>query len=360
MVKRLDTYLTLNVLKVFILTESAGIVLMVVIEFFEKMETFTSSAGSFGLSIVYLLLRSPANINLILPLAFLISMLVVLVLMIRGNEMMAIRTSGISTLSLMRPLIGLALVLVAGSFIFSEWVVPASSNAAEYIYRIRIKKEQESVFFKNDRIWFKKDNTINNIDFFDPKKDTIRGLTVLELSPDHLIRKRIDAESGKWEEGRWVFSNVTERTFDKDGIVARKTIARAAGLIQQPPVLFKVVQKNPEDMGYRELSKHIRKLKRNGHDTQKYLVDLYNKVAFPFINLIMVFAALSVGLRYTRTKHISKGIVSGLSLGVLYWFFHSVALSLGYSEIFPPVFAAWFSNIFFFCAGVLGIVSLKT
>lgn len=360
MVKRLDQYLISAVLKVFILTELAGIVLMVVIEFFEKMDTFTASAASFGLGMVYLLLRSPANINLIMPLAFLISMLVALVLMIRGNEIMAIRTSGISTLSLMRPLVGLALVLVAGSFIFSEWVVPASSSAAEYIYRIRIKKEQESVFFKNDRIWFKKDNTISNIDYFDPKKDTIRGLTVLELSPDSLIRKRIDADSGKWEDGRWLFTNVTERIFDKNGIVSRKTVPKAAGLIQQPPAVFKVIQKDPVDMGYSELSKHIRRLKRNGHDTRKYLVDLYNKISFPFINLIMVFAALSVGLRYTRTKHISKGIVSGLSLGVLYWFFHSIALSLGYSEIFPPVFAAWFSNILFFCAGVLGIVSLKT
>ena len=113
-------------------------------------------------------------------------------------------------------------------------------------------------------------------------------------------------------------------------------------------------------MGYRELSRYIRRLQRDGHDIKRYLVDLYDKIAFPFINLIMVFAAFSVGLRYMKTKHISIGIFSGILLGACYWIFHSISLSLGYSEIFPPLFAAWFSNLLFISSGVIGIVTLRT
>ena len=128
-----------------------------------------------------------------------------------------------------------------------------------------------------------------------------------------------------------------------------------AGLISEPPSVFKIVDKNPEEMSYRELERYIAKLRRNGHDVRRYMVDLDNKISFPFINVIMVLAAFSVGLRYSKTKNVSKGIFSAFALGMLYWFIHSIALSFGYTERFPPLFAAWFSNMLFFSFGIIGI-----
>jgi len=280
--------------------------------------------------------------------------------MIRENEMIIIRTSGISTISLMKPLVLFSMILIMFSFILSELVIPATTSASEYIYRIKIKKEESYVFFKNDRIWFKRDNVISNIDFFDNKTDTIKGITVLELSKDYFIEKRIDAKEGVWKDGSWIFSDVSERTFGKNGIISKKTYPQLKGIIQEPPSVFKVIEKNPEEMGYKELSRYIKRLRLDGHNVRRYLVDLYNKISFPFINFIMVLVAFSVGLRYSKTKHISMGIFSGMCLGIFCWCFHSVSLSLGYSEIFPPLFAAWFSNFMFFSFGVIGIVTLRT
>lgn len=334
--------------------------MFITIEFFEHMDIFTSSFKNFILSIFYLCLKVPYYFNLILPLTLLISILILLILMIRNNEMIIIRTSGISTALIMKPLVSLSVILIAVSFTLSEWIIPVALNTSEYIYRVKIKQEEPYVFFKNDRIWFKRDNIISNIDFFDVKKDMIKGLTVIELSDTYTIKKRTDAKEGVWKDGSWVFSNVVERTFDTGGIKSKKTYAKLNDIIKEPPSVFKVVDKNPEEMGYKELSRYIKRLQMDGHDIKKYLVDLYDKIAFPFINLIMVFAAFSVGLRYTKTKHISKGIFSGISLGALYWFFHSISLSFGYSEIFPPLFAAWFSNFLFLSAGIIGIVTLRT
>ncbi len=358
--KRLNRYLIANVIKFLLVTEFAGLAMFITIEFFEHMDIFTSSARNFLLGITYLCLKVPYYFNLILPLAFLISILILLIMMIRSNEMIVVRTSGISTALIMKPLVSLAMVLIVFSFALSEWVIPAGLSSSEYIYRVRIKKEEPYVFFKNDRIWFKRSNTICNIDFFDVKRDQIKGLTVIELSESYNIIKRIDAKEGIWKDGSWVFTNVVERTFDVDGIKSMKTYQRLNNIIQEPPSVFKVADKNPEEMSYKELSRYIKRLQTDGHDIRRYRVDLYDKVSFPFINLIMVFAAFSVGLRYTKTKHISKGIFSGMLVGAFYWVFHSVALSFGYSEIFPPLFAAWFSNFLFFSVGIIGIVTLRT
>jgi len=90
------------------------------------------------------------------------------------------------------------------------------------------------------------------------------------------------------------------------------------------------------------------------------MVDLYNKISFPFINVIMVLVAFSVGLRYSKTQNVSKGIFMGICLGISYWAFHSAALSFGYKETFPPLFAAWLSNLLFFSFGIIGVMTVRT
>ncbi|OPY00917.1 MAG: Lipopolysaccharide export system permease protein LptG [Syntrophorhabdus sp. PtaB.Bin047] len=358
--KKLNRYLLSSAIKYLLIAQMAGVSMFLVIEFFQHTDRFTESMHAFAMVVLYILLLLPYYFNLILPLAFLVSMLIVLILMIRGNEMIVARTSGISTLSLMKPFLGFSLVLILLSFLLAEWIVPLSANASNYIYQVKIRGEESHVFIKNDRIWFKRDNRICNIDYFDTKKDIIKGLTVLELGNNFAVTKRTDAQQGIWKDGTWHFTGVAVRTFDKNGHITKKEYARVSNIITEQPSIFKIVERNPEEMSYRELSRYISRLREDGHDVRRYLVDLYNKVAFPFINLIMVFAAFSVGLRYAKTKHVSKGIFSGILVGALYWFFHSVSLSLGYSEIFPPLFSAWFSNLLFIASGVIGIVTLRT
>jgi lipopolysaccharide export system permease protein len=347
-------------LKYLMMAQFAGLVMFVTIEFLEHMDIFTDSFNSFLLSLVYILLRIPHYFNLLLPLASLISMLILLIMMVRNNEIIAARTSGISTISLMKPFIAFAFALIIFSFIIAEWIMPYAANAAEYLYRVKIKKEDSYVHFKNNRIWFKKDNILSNIDFFDAKKDTITGLTIIELADDFTIKKRIDAMEGTWKDSAWLFTTVIERTFGDNAIQSKKVYSEMKGLIKETPAMLKVGQRNPEEMGYKDLLRYIHRLKREGHDVRRYLVDLYNKMAFPFINLIMVFVAFSVGLRYTKTKHIAKGILVGVCVGVLYWFIHNICLSFGYAETFPPFFAAWLSNMLFFSLGIIGVITLRT
>lgn len=358
--KKLNRYILSSAVKYLLVCQLAGISLFLLIEFFQHTDRFTVSVHAFLMVVTYVLLLIPGYFNLILPLTFLISMLIVLILMIRGNEMIVARTSGISTLSLMKPFVGFSIVLVLVSFVLAEWVIPLSANASNYIYQVKIKGEESHVFIKNDRIWFKRDRLICNIDYYDTKKDIIKGLTILELNPDFSVLKRTDAAEGKWVDGSWRFSGISVRTFEKNGNITKKSYPVMSNLINEPPSVFKVAERNPEEMSYRELRRYISRLREDGHDVRRYLVDLYNKIAFPFINLIMVFAAFSVGLRYAKTKHVSKGIFGGILVGATYWLFHSISLSLGYSEIFPPLFSAWFSNLLFIASGVIGIVTLRT
>ncbi len=59
------------------------------------------------------------------------------------------------------------------------------------------------------------------------------------------------------QKGPVALTDVTERTFRDDGIESRKTHKTMTGLISEPPSVFKIVDKNPEEMSYKELESYI-------------------------------------------------------------------------------------------------------
>jgi len=87
------------------------------------------------------------------------------------------------------------------------------------------------------------------------KRDLMKDVTLIELSEQYLVRKRYDMKDATWADGSWVFHNVVERTFGPAGVTAKKSYPALTGLINEPPSVFKIVERNPEEMSYRELSR---------------------------------------------------------------------------------------------------------
>ena len=269
--RRLNKYLVGNTIKLLLISELAGIIIFTMIDFFDHLDIFTQSFHKFVLGLSYVALNIPNNFNLLLPLAFLVSILVLIIMMIRGNEVIIVRTAGISTFSLMKPLLFFSLVLVVLSSLFrsGSYRTPLPRRST---CRVKIK-EDPTYGLQEDKIWFKRGNQMCNIDFYDIKKDEIRGLTVLELSSAFTVQKRYDAKTGVWKgddkKGQWLFTDVVERTFRNDGIESRTLHKTMAGIITESPSVFKIVDKGPEEMSYRELERYMTKLQRNGHDVRR-------------------------------------------------------------------------------------------
>lgn len=95
--RRLNRYLIGTISKLLLVCELAGVIIFSMIDFFEHLDVFTQSFSKFLLGLAYLALQIPYYFNLILPLSLLIAILVHLIIMIRGNEIIVVRTAGVST-----------------------------------------------------------------------------------------------------------------------------------------------------------------------------------------------------------------------------------------------------------------------
>ncbi|HET9940727.1 MAG TPA: LptF/LptG family permease, partial [Candidatus Eisenbacteria bacterium] len=123
------------------------------------------------------------------------------------------------------------------------------------------------------------------------------------------------------------------------------------GLLEKPEDFAKA-EEDPMALSYWQLEKYIGKLKQSGSRVQKYLVELYLKVAFPLTNLIVVVIGTALGLRVRRGGF---AISFGLSIFIsfVYYAFIRTGQSLGHNGTLPPMLAAWLGNLFF------GVVALE-
>ena len=117
------------------------------------------------------------------------------------------------------------------------------------------------------------------------------------------------------------------------------------------------VQQAPETMTFRELRVYVTRLAQTGHNVGKYLADLYRKLAFPLIHVIMALVAIPFALASPRSGGRAVGIAVAILISVGYWVVHSIAIAFAKADLLPPMLGAWTANIVF--AGVGAALFLR-
>jgi len=256
------------------------------------------------------------------------------------------RAAGIGTGRIAAPLLATALLVSGLVFVTNEFFLPHLNARRDEIYRGDIKKQNlEGPTLRTNLAYLGAEGRTFLIRTYNVPQRTMREVVIQEIR-NHTLVGRIDAESARWENGRWVFHEGYTRRFDRDGEhAAHFTELTIPGLTERPAD-FAEEEEDPKTLSYWELSHYITRLKQSGSRVQKYLVELYLKVAFPLTNLVVVVIGTALALRVRRG---GLAISFGLSVFIsfIYYAFIRTGQALGYSGALPPLLGAWLGNIVF-------------
>jgi lipopolysaccharide export system permease protein len=123
---------------------------------------------------------------------------------------------------------------------------------------------------------------------------------------------------------------------------------------------FIQVQNAPDTMSFLELRAYVAKLREGGHRVNRYLVQLYSKLSFPLVHVIMALVAIPFALVSPRSGGRAMGIGVAIVIAVGYWVVHSVAIAFGQADLLPAALAAWTANIVFAGIGTALFLSART
>jgi lipopolysaccharide export system permease protein len=349
--KIITRYLCREFFALFFISLSTFLIIYLVIDFFGKIDKFLEARSPLHVAFSYFIYQIPFVLQQMIPLSTLISVMLMLGIMNKHNEILALKNSGLSLFNLASPLITISVLIGIGSFFLSESFVPITSSRANYIWNIYVEKGNPQGAYKLSHLWYRGKDSIYQIRTYDSRNKIIEGLSIFFFDKDFTLRKRIDAKKAVWVEGGWLLSHGLIQTIAPDG--SRKSIKFKSHTVQLPetPENFERTMKSLEEMSFWELGDYAKKIREEGYDSTRSEVELNTKIAFPFISLVLTLVGIPLAFR-KKKGGIPLSITIAIGISFLYLLTFGLSRSLALSGALPPVLGVWLANLLFSLFGI--------
>ncbi|RQW05183.1 MAG: LptF/LptG family permease, partial [Calditrichaeota bacterium] len=150
--KILDRYILKKFLTVLFFNILAFVVIFVVIDLIENLDKFLSADATFLQVFLYYFYYIPYIIILTLPISMLLSSLFSLGTMAQYNELIAIKSAGVSLYRILLPVFALSLLVSIITGLAGETIVPTTNRLRLDVYRYDIKKEARQLQTSRNQI----------------------------------------------------------------------------------------------------------------------------------------------------------------------------------------------------------------
>jgi lipopolysaccharide export system permease protein len=358
--RTLQRYVVREYLKTLSLSLSSLILIYVVVLFFQKMNQFTKYQAPFYLIFKYLFFKIPSvTFQWTLPYAVLLATLLTLGAFSRHSEITAMKAGGISLYRIASPLLLIALLISLCSFLGNEYLVPYTNQRTDYLLEVELRKEEPSGSFKNYKIWYRSDNRIFNIQLLDPQAKVLKGFTLYQFDNRFRCIQRIDAVNAKWIDGKWRLYDGAVRDFDEDGSIRSIPFKEWDYSLPEKWESFQNLERESKELSYTELRTYIQKIQSAGYDATRYLVDLYSKLSYPFLNLIMILIGVPFALKTGRSGGVAFNIGVSVMIGFTYGILFYIFLSFGKTGVLSPFLSSWIPTLLFGLAGIFTLMSVR-
>jgi lipopolysaccharide export system permease protein len=256
-------------------------------------------------------------------------------------------------------LVGLAVAVASG--LFQELLLPRLNELGDEVDRVKIRGQLPRHLQSRERLWLRTaDSRFFRVELLNPAVSEMYGVTVLEVDQKTFrLLARLDARRAHWSAQGWELSDGAFREFGPRGEVQTVPFVLTALDLQEDIDAFTKVQKQTTAMSYRELREYISRLEATGFQVKKYMVELYAKLSFPLVNLVMVLVAIPFSLHAPRGGRLF-GVGLAIAIMAGYLVVHYVALAFARADLLPPLMAAWTANIIFLGLGTSLFLRART
>jgi lipopolysaccharide export system permease protein len=355
----LGRYFSKEILKYLGIFLFALVFIYLTVDFTQKIDNFIQASVPTGPMLTYFAYKIPYVMIQMVPIAVVLSVIVTLCLMKKNHEITAMKACGLSVVQLSRPIILISVLIAVTAFLFSEFVVPLTSSRSNEIWNIEVNKRIQTSFYRRDHIWYKSKDAIYWIREFDPEKEVMEDMTFYFFDDSFRLIKRIDAQKGIWMGRLWkIHKGIIQNAVGSSGFDLSRFDEMHLKIREGPDAFFRTVSR-PEEMSYWQLKRYAERIRMEGYDATRYLVDMNIKLAFPMINLVMILIGISIALGIKKGG-IPLAVFLGVAACFLYLIVFGFARSLGLSGALPPVLSAWFANVAFFFFGSYLIMHVET
>ncbi|WP_026235661.1 LptF/LptG family permease [Echinicola pacifica] len=353
--KILDKLIIKDFLKTYFFVVLMLILIVLVLDFTEKNDAFIRNEVPSGEILKYMFNYGLYLNNLLTPITVFISVIFITSRMAGRTEIVAILSSGISFIRMLRPfLMGAAMIAIA-SFLLNGWVLPGAT-ASLYKFKMEYLDDDAQFNYQNLHVKVAPDVYAYISKYYTGPK-TGYSFTLEHITEGRLISKltadRItwDTTTNAWKVKNWKIRKLQDMGEDFSVGEEMDTV------LSITPNDFDLPPNHHETLILPELSKQIKVLEERGADNVSfYKIERYVRFMSPFAAIILTFIGVIVSSKKTRGGSGFK-IALGFMLAFVYIILFLLSRTFAEAGTTYPIFAIWLPNIIF---ALTGLVMYKT
>lgn len=293
----------------------------------------------------------PAFLEVTVPMALLLALLLAFSRLSADRETIAIKTSGISLYQVTVPAAVFVLFICLLTLFLTlharPWGNTALKAALYEVTKTRATAGLQEKVFNTDF-----DGLVLYVEEIHPPGTLLQGIMIADRS-DPQQHNTIFARTGLLIPNEQTHS-LTLRLFDgtihsvlsqeksyhrTNFTVYDVTLSLAATLAAR-----KTRDKDPQEMTLPELKQTIARKQAAGSSVNAELVELHRRFSIPFACVAFALAGLPLGMQPTRAIR-ARGFTLSLALIFLYYIFLTIGEDLGRKGILPTALALWLPNL---------------
>ena len=306
---------------------------------------------SFMSIVKYIILTIPKSILIMFPYAVLIGAMLSLGAMASDMEFISMHSAGISIAKIIIIIMTQAFILSIVFYTISDSFVPKFTSHAEHIKNTALNKK---VVFNHNGVWFKDKNTFIKINEI-YSDHNLKGIILYKYNDNNILSSIKTIREATFENNQWILVG-NEETFILTVPVTKKYSDReiTSDFIDQR--LINIKTNKSESLSLKDVIRNINYLNNNNLDAEIQKKIFWEKLFKPISTIIMLFLAMPFIFGRERSSNISKRIVLGLFIGIIFFIVTSILPNLGMVLGIAPFINVLLPHILF---SILGFYMLN-
>jgi lipopolysaccharide export system permease protein len=352
MLKKIDIYIIKKFIGTFFFAIILIISIAIVFDITERIDDFIEKEAPLSEIIFdYYMNFVPYFVNLYSALFTFIAVIFFTSKMAYNTEIIAILSSGVSFLRLMLPYLLSAIIIALFSFILNSYIIPpANKNRLEFAekylknpYRNYDKHIHKQILPGVYMYMESYSTTTHTGQLFSLEKFEDKKL-VSKLTSDYI---KWNKETKKWDIYNYFIRHIDglDERFEKGKKIDTSLTVKPKDFSSRLNIV--------ETMNIHELNSFIEQQKvRGASNIESYLIEKYNRIAYPFSTFILTLIGVTIASRKVKGG-IGLHIGLGIAISFSYILFMRFSSQFAINGSLNPLVAVWLPNIIFVFVGYI-------
>jgi LPS export ABC transporter permease LptG/LPS export ABC transporter permease LptF len=362
MFKILDRYMIKDLAPSFALAVGVLTFFLVIDRVYQLTDLVITKSVPFHFVLGLLLFMLPGVLTLTVPMALLVSVLLVGGRLAGDLEVVALKASGVSPLRLFRPFLAIG-ILVCGIVAVLTLVIAPTASGAFQNQLFQILQTKATTGIKERTFTASFSQMVMYVDDISASQVALRGLLVSDERDAKLSRIIIAREGRLFSDAknrrvtmRFIDGSVSE-TDTGDPRRFRLTAFSLYDLnlpLDNPQRTAERIEKPEKEMPLSVLRETIAELQRHGQIVTPFQVELHKRFSLPVAALVFILVGFPLGIRTHRGGR-TLAVGSSLAVVAAYYVIHTFLEGVALRGGVPVALAMWLPNVIF---GVMGLLLL--